>query len=380
MSETQAFIPFARHHITPEDQQAVQEALKSSYLTRGPERDAFELELCDYTGADYAVSVSSGTAALHLCYMAMNVGAGDQLWTTPLTFTGTVNPAVLMGAEVSFVDVETSHWQLDVDQLKERLEKSEEEVPKIVVPVSLGGTPYDLHRLTQLKEQYEFKIVVDQCHALGGKYDGQKVGNARWAEAEIVSFHALKHLTTGEGGAILTNDKALYERLLLLRNNGIRSSTDDPWYDVEASGLNYQMTDFQAALGRSQLKRLDQHVERRRSLSRRYATLLTELGSDAVELWIAGTEAGHAAHLLVVGVPQRDQVHRLMKQRGVRTNFHYRPLHQHAAFRGAVQNHSYPNSDHYGLRALSLPLYPDLKEPDVRRVVETLGQVLNQLD
>jgi UDP-4-amino-4,6-dideoxy-N-acetyl-beta-L-altrosamine transaminase len=303
-------IPYGRQSVNEKDVAAVCRVLRSDFLTQGPAGPAFEMAVAEYCGARQAVAVNSGTAALHLACLALGVGAGDRVWTSPITFVASANCAVYCGAEVDFVDIDPQTYNLNVERLKEKLEQARVggRLPKVVIPVHLAGQACDLAAIYDLAQEYGFRILEDACHALGGRYRGEPVGNGRYSDITVFSFHPVKTITTGEGGMALTNDQDLANRLVRLRTHGLTRDPlemthppDGPWYYQQLElGFNYRLTDIQAALGLSQLERLDAFVAQRHVLARRYDELLA--GLPVVTPW-QHPDTSSGWHLYVIRLP-----------------------------------------------------------------------------
>lgn len=316
-------IPYGRQHITEEDIQAVIESLKSDYLTQGPRISEFETNFAKYIGAKYAVAVANGTAALHLCAMALDVKEGDKVITTPLTFAASANCVRYCGGEVVFADIDKDTYLLDLQSVRKLLETAPKGTYKGIIPVDFAGRPIDLEAFRALANEYNLWIIEDACHAPGGYFvdkanKKQYCGNGNFADLAIFSFHPVKHIAAGEGGMITTNDEALYKKLLLLRTHGITRDNDSftnsitfaggkevypSWYmEMQVLGYNYRITDFQAALGNSQLQRADEGLERRRTIAQKYNDAFANLPFIKGQ---SGVVEGHAYHLYVIEVEDR---------------------------------------------------------------------------
>jgi len=280
-------IPYGRQDISQADIQAVVDVLRSNLLTQGPVVPAFEKAVSDYCNAQYAVVTNSATSALHIACLTLGVRPGDMVWTSPITFVASANCALYCGAQVDFVDIDPRTYNLSVERLAEKLAQAQRSgcLPKVVIPVHLCGQPCDMVGIHALSQQYGFKIIEDASHAIGGLYRGEPIGNGRYSDITVFSFHPVKIITTGEGGMALTNDECLAKRMQLLRNHGITRdvadmahSPDGPWYYEQINlGFNYRMTDMQAALGLSQMRRLDEFVTKRHAIAQRYDELLAGL-------------------------------------------------------------------------------------------------------
>ncbi|MCQ8126933.1 UDP-4-amino-4,6-dideoxy-N-acetyl-beta-L-altrosamine transaminase [Methylomonas rivi] len=379
-------IPYGRQQISDADIQAVVEVLKSDYLTQGPAVPAFENAVAAYCGAGHAVAVNSATSALHLACLALGVRAGDFVWTSPITFVASANCALYCGAEVDFVDIDPSTCNISVQALAEKLHRAEQSgrLPKVVIPVHLCGLPCDMAEIHRLSKRYGFRILEDASHAIGGKYRDQPIGNCRYSDISVFSFHPVKIITTGEGGMALTNDSLLAKRMTLLRSHGITREAaemtheaDGPWYYQQIElGFNYRMTDLQAALGLSQLKRLDAFVARRHRLAGFYRQYLAGL---PVVPQSQPDDCYSAFHLFVIRLQNSDckmphrEVFCRLRDAGIGVNLHYIPVHLQPYYRQrGFKPGDFPQAERYYAEALTLPLYPDLSEAQQLHVIATL--------
>ncbi|WFP50625.1 UDP-4-amino-4,6-dideoxy-N-acetyl-beta-L-altrosamine transaminase [Methylomonas sp. EFPC3] len=385
-----AFIPYGRQDISEADIQAVIDVLKSDFLTQGPAVPAFETAVSEYCGARHAIAVNSATSALHIACLALGVGPGDVVWTSPITFVASANCALYCGAKVDFVDIDPRTYNLSVAALEQKLQGAERDgkLPKVVIPVHLCGQSCEMAAIHALSEKYGFKIIEDASHAIGGKYRNQPIGNCRYADITVFSFHPVKIITTAEGGMALTNDAELADKLALLRSHGITRDpaqmthqADGPWYYQQiALGYNYRMTDIQAALGLSQLSRLDEFVANRQCLAARYDSLLSAL---PVEIPWQHPDNYSALHLYpiriaeVVSAYSRLSVFEGLRAAGIGVNVHYIPVHLQPYYRRmGFQPGDFPEAERYYRAAISLPLYATLSEANQDRVIEALrGQL-----
>lgn len=377
-------IPYGRQDITQADIDAVVEVLRSDFLTQGPAVPRFEAALASRVGARHAVAVSSATAALHVACMALKLGPGDRLWTSANTFVASANCARYCGAEVDFVDIEPDTWNMSVRALADRLAAAKKAgtLPAVLVPVHFAGQPTDQPAIAALAAEYGFRIIEDASHAIGASADGEPVGSGRWSDITIFSFHPVKIVTTAEGGVALTNDDELAGRMAQLRSHGItrdpaqmRATSPGAWYyEQQALGYNYRLTDLQARLGESQLTRIDAYIERRNVLAARYDALLAEL---PVQRPVVRQGRRSAFHLYVVRVPRRNEIFNRLRSAGIGVNVHYAPVHLQPYYRdlGFDRGHC-PEAEAYGDDALTLPLFPALTESDQDRVVTALAQAL----
>lgn len=379
-------IPYGRQNISEADIQAVVDVLKSDFLTQGPTVPAFESAVAAYCGADHAVAVNSATSALHLACLALDVGPGDKVWTSPITFVASANCALYCGADVDFVDIDPMTFNLSIDALTEKLRQAEQLgcLPKVVIPVHFGGLPCDMKAIFRLSKQYGFKIIEDASHAIGAKYCGEPIGNCRYSDIAVFSFHPVKIITSGEGGMALTNDASLAKRMALLRSHGITrepeqmtKEPDGPWYYQQvALGFNYRMTDLQAALGLSQLARLDDFVLRRHQLAKLYRQQVADLPIGWQQ---QSADSYSALHLFVIRLhsaqlgQSRLTVFQRLRDAGIGVNLHYIPVHLQPFYRQrGFKVGDYPLAEQYYGEAITLPLYPYLSDVALKQVCEAL--------
>ena len=381
------FIPYGRQQISEEDIEAVVRVLRSDYLTQGPAVPAFEQSVARYCGAAHALAMNSATSALHVACLALGVGPGDRVWTSPVTFVASANCALYCGATVDFVDVDPATGNMSTDHLAVKLAQAERDgtLPKVVIPVHLCGRSCDMKAVHALSRRFGFAVIEDASHAIGARYDGAPVGDCRYSDITVVSFHPVKIITTAEGGMALTQDAALARRMERLRSHGITRdpadmthALDGPWYYQQIElGFNYRMTDMQAALGVSQMSRLDAFVDRRHRLAARYAEALAAL---PLSLPPAEPEGRSALHLYVVRVGaghDRRAVFEALRARDIGVNVHYIPVHlqPYYAALGFRPGHC-PDAERYYAGAISLPMHPGLSEADQDRVIGALRDAL----
>jgi len=392
-------IPYGRQDISSEDIDAVTAVLRSDWLTQGEAGPRFERALASYCDVQNAIAVSNATAALHIACLALDLGPGDMLWTTPNTFVASANCARYCGANVDFVDIDPRTYNMSVSALAEKLEtaRARGRLPKVVVPVHFAGQSCEMIEIRALADRYGFRIIEDASHAVGGDYRGRKVGACDHGDVAIFSFHPVKIITTGEGGMALTNDVKLAERLSHLRTHGIvrpaqrpaaaadgdrvNEERDGPWmYDQIELGLNYRMTDIQAALGASQLRRLDPFVARRRELAARYDRLLAELPVTCP--W-QHPDTHSAWHLYVIRLhrnaikPSRRQVFDALRAAGVGVNVHYIPVHTQPYYRNlGFAPGMFPEAESYYEDAITLPLFSRMTDDEQDTVVSALQKIL----
>jgi len=384
------FIPYGRQDINQADIDAVVQVLKSDFLTQGPAVPMFEKAVADYCGAAHAVATNSATSALHLACLALDLGPGDWLWTSPITFVASANCALYCGAQVDFVDIDPHTYNLCPQALETKLAKAEQEgrLPKVVVPVHFSGQPCDMRAIHTLAERYGFKIIEDASHAIGAKYLGERVGNGCYSDIAVFSFHPVKIITTGEGGMALTKNPDLAARMELLRSHGVTRDpelmtreADGPWYYEQIGlGFNYRMTDIQAALGLSQMTRLDGFVARRYHLADRYDDGLRDL---PLTLPWRDANAWSAFHLYVIRLElnriekSRREIFETLRERSILVNLHYIPVHTQPYYRAmGFKRGDFPEAEVYYREAITLPLYANLSESDQDRVITALREIL----
>jgi UDP-4-amino-4,6-dideoxy-N-acetyl-beta-L-altrosamine transaminase len=383
-------IPYARQAISDADVAAVVEVLRSEWLTQGPSIERFEDAVRGCTGAAHAIAMHNGTAALHLACLALDLGPGDLLWTSPNTFAASANCARYCGAAVDFVDIEPDTYNMSVAALRDKLAAAERagRLPKIVVPVHFGGQPCDMPAIAELAARYGFRVVEDASHALGAELAGEKVGGCGHSDITILSFHPVKIITTGEGGMALTNQAELARRLRLLRTHGITRDpsqmtrqSDGPWYYEQIElGFNYRMTDIQAVLGTSQLARLGEFIVRRRQLAQRYSSVLAGM---PIELPVERAERKSAWHLYVINIGARSgksrrAVYDAMRERGIAVNVHYLPVYLLPYYRALGFSEGLcPVAENYYQTALTLPLFPALTDAEQDQVGQALREALD---
>jgi UDP-4-amino-4,6-dideoxy-N-acetyl-beta-L-altrosamine transaminase len=381
-------IPYGRQSISEADIAAVVEVLRSDFLTQGPAIPNFERAMAAKVGARHATAVNSATSALHIACLSLGFGPEDVLWTVPNTFVASANCARYCGGDVDFVDIDPDSYNMSVDALAEKL-RTTDRLPKIVVPVHFSGQACDMEEIAALARQYGFKVIEDASHAVGATYKGEAVGNCRFSDIAIFSFHPVKIITSGEGGLALTNDPALAERMNMLRSHGItrdaaRYEQPDlgPWYyEQQMLGYNYRMIDIEAALGLSQLSRLDHFITRRNQLAARYDEMLAEVSLQRPHL---RPDRVSSYHLYVVRLPQRDparhrDVFEKMRAAGIGVNVHYTPVHLQPDYRRlGFSPGDFPEAERHGESAISLPMYPDLPDSAQLLVVSSLKEALGE--
>lgn len=372
-------ISYGRQNITDDDIQAVIETLKSDYLTQGPKIPKFESAFAEYCGCKYACMVSNGTAALHLCAMALDIRPGDKIITTPITFVASANGFRYCGAEIVFCDINPDTYLMDLDKLETILKSSPAGAYKAVVPVDFAGYPIDVERLRSLADEYGFAIVEDACHAPGGALvDSQgnvnRIGNSRYADLTVFSFHPVKHIATGEGGAITTNNKELYDKLCLFRTHGI---TKDPnllnenhggwYYEMQELGYNYRITEFQAALGISQLKRLDWSISRRNEIAKKYDEAFA---GTSIRTPFRAKNVLHAFHLYIIQVDNRKELYDYLRANNIFSQVLYIPAHTMPYYKQyGWKLGDMPIAEEYYSKCLALPMFPTLTDEEQSWVI-----------
>lgn len=386
-----SMIHYGRHEINEADIDAVVGVLRSDFLTQGPVVPAFEKAVATYSGAKYSVAVNSATSALHIACLALGIGKGDIVWTTPTTFVASANCALYCGGTIDFVDIDHKTYNMSVCCLKEKLIRAEESntLPKVVIPVHLCGQPCDMAGIYALSQQYGFKIIEDASHAIGGRYKNEPIGNCSYSDITVFSFHPVKIITTGEGGMALTNDEYLAKRMRLLRSHGITSDAADMhsrpseelWnYQQIDLGYNYRMTDIHAALGLSQMQRLHEVVCKRHSIAKQYDTLLPNL--PVVIPW-QHQDSYSSYHLYVIRLKLTEinkthrQVYDALRVAGILVNLHYIPVYRQPYYEKMGFRAGYnPEAERYYSEVISIPMYPGLTDEKQDRVVTQLQNIL----
>jgi len=378
-------IPYGKQSITDADIDAVVKTLKSDFLTQGPTIAEFEKQFATYVGANYAVALSNGTAALHLCAMALNVNDKSRVITTPITFAASANCVKYCGGEVFFADIDPTTFLLDINKVRALLEKHPKGYFQGIIPVDFAGNTIDLEAFRKLADEFGCWIIEDACHAPGGyfidsKNQQQKCGNGNYADLAIFSFHPVKHIATGEGGMITTNSKELYEKLMLLRTHGITKDSSKfinnkdeveqgAWYyEMQELGYNYRLTDFQAALGISQLSRADENLNRRRMLAQQYdkafenSAVITPISFE-----------GNAYHLYVIQIENRLSLYEHLRKNNIFAQVHYVPTHLMPYYKQfGYKKGDFPNAENYYSKCLSLPMYHSLSDEEQNFVINTI--------
>lgn len=383
-------IPYGRQDITQADIDAVVGVLQSDFLTQGPMVPRFEQQVAQHVGATHALAVNSATSALHIACLALGLGPGDRLWTSPVTFVASANCGLYCGAQVDFVDIDPRTYNLCPQALSRKLEQAEQEgtLPKVVVAVHLCGQPCDMQAIHALAKRYGFKVIEDASHAIGGKYQGEFIGNGKYSDITVFSFHPVKIITTAEGGMALTNDADLANKMALLRSHGITRDpdqmtheSDGPWYYQQIDlGFNYRMTELQAALGVSQMERLDQYIARRHQLAERYDDLLASL--PVTTPW-QHADSYSGLHLYVIRLQLEKiakthrQVFESMREQGIGVNLHYIPVHTQPYYADmGFKPEDFPEAQNYYREAISIPMFQTMSNEQQDEVVAAIVRAL----
>lgn len=379
-------IPYGRQDITEDDIEAVKKVLQSDFLTQGQSLPKFENSICDYTTAKYAIGVNSGTSALHLACRALGLKEGDILWTSAITFASSANCGLFCGARVDFVDIDPYDWNLSAENLEIKLKKAADtgDLPRIIVIVHFAGLPCDLEKIQSICKKFGVFLIEDACHALGGKYRDDPIGSCAYSDIATFSFHPVKSITTGEGGMIVTNDSILANKMRLLRSHGITRDKEQmstnphgPWFNEQIDlGFNYRMTEIQAALGNSQLKRLDDYILKRKNIADIYRQ---ELKALPLKFQSIHRERYSAHHLFVIRL-KLDVIEKThleifndLINEGIGINLHYMPVYRHHYYsKFGYKKESFEESEQYYKEAISIPIFPKLTDKEQSFVIETI--------
>jgi len=379
-------IPYGRQDISEQDIQAVVDVLRSEFLTQGPAVPAFEKAVAKYCGVQYGIAVNSATSALHIACLALGVTEGDCVWTSPISFVASSNCALYCGASVDFVDIDPLTYNMSVDVLAAKLEiaKKEGKLPKVVIPVHLSGQSCDMRSIHALGEKYGFKIIEDASHAIGGKYLREPVGNCKYSDITIFSFHPVKIITTGEGGMALTNNLVLANKMTKFRSHGITRVPEEmtctphgPWYYQQLDlGFNYRMTDIQAALGLSQMNRINEFVSKRHEIAKNYNELLADC---SFTLPFQHPDSYSAYHLYIIRLKTKEtkfshrEIFDRLRSHGILVNLHYIPIYLHPYYQKmGFDTKDFPESEAYYSTAISIPMYASLTTADQQIVVDSI--------
>jgi UDP-4-amino-4,6-dideoxy-N-acetyl-beta-L-altrosamine transaminase len=384
-------IPYGRQSISEADIEAVAEVLRSDFLTQGPAVPAFEEAVAALCGAEHGIAANSATSALHLACLALGVGPGDRVWTSPITFVASANAALYCGAEADFVDIDERTYNMSPVALEEKLKRAADEgtLPKVVIPVHLAGQSCDMAAIHGLASRYGVRVIEDASHAIGGGYRGDPVGSCRFSDISVFSFHPVKIVTTGEGGMAMTNDPELAERMRIDRTHGITRDPEalqhedaGPWYyEQQRLGFNYRMTDIAAALGLSQLARIDQFLARRRAIAAAYDSAFADL--PVATPW-QNPDTASAWHLYIIRIDRRRvrrghrEVFDALRDAGIGVNLHYIPVYRQPYYRELGFGQGYcPNAEAYYAEAISLPMYPALSDDEQQQVIAAVTQAVS---
>ncbi len=381
-------IPYGRQQIDNSDIDSVVEVLKSKFITQGEEVPNFEKTLINYCGASYGVALNSATSALHLACRALDLSKNDIVWTSPISFVASANCVLYCGASIDFVDIDPLTYNLDPKKLKEKLmeAKLSDSLPKVVIIVHLCGQPTNLKEIWELSIEYGFKIIEDASHALGAKYYSSLIGSCKYSSITVFSFHPVKMITTGEGGMALTNDIKIFEKIKLLRSHGITrdqslmtTEKEGPWYYQQLElGYNYRMTDIQAALGISQMKKLNKFVEKRTNLAKRY---YQNISSPRIQLPSFIKDIKSSWHIYVIrlkgiNINKKKNIFNNLLNSGIGVNLHYIPIHLHPYYRKmGFYKGQFPEAENYYLEAITLPLYPSLKQEEQDMIINKITEL-----
>lgn len=376
-------IPYAKQDINLKDIRNVAKTLKSDFITQGPEIEKFEKNISKFTGGSFSVAVNSATSGLHISCLALGLKKGDYLWTSPNSFVASSNCGLYCGAKVDFIDISEKDFNICPKKLKEKLEKtSKNKIPKIIVLVHFGGNPCDLKSIRKLSKKYKFKIIEDASHAIGAKYKDSNIGDCKYSDLCVFSFHPVKIITTGEGGVVLTNNKKYFNKLVLLRNHGIiknitkfHKRKNSNWlYNQTFLGFNYRMSDIQASLGSSQLERIKKFIKIRNNIAKNYVENLKKLPISFQKIDKANLSS---YHLFIIAIKDnkfsRNKLFYNLKSKGINTNVHYIPIYKHSFYKKLGFNKTnFKITEKYYKSCLSLPIFPGLKNKDFNLVVNEI--------
>jgi len=383
-------IPYGRQNISDSDIEAVVSVLKSDYLTQGPVVPEFEKKICEYTKASYAVAVNSGTSALHVACLSLGLGKGDWLWTSTISFVASANCGLYCDSKIDFIDIDPITWNISIEKLKAKLifAKKNNQLPKVIVMVHLSGLSCDMKEVKKLSQEFKFYIIEDACHAIGGKYKKNKIGSCVYSDISVFSFHPVKNMTSGEGGMAVTNNSVLANKMSIFRSHGITRDkklmahdSDGAWYYQQIDlGFNYRMTDIHAALGISQLLRLDENIKARHKIANFYNDTLSDL---PLQLPYQSDEQYSGSHLYIIRLKSaklkktRNKVFQFLRDSGIGVNVHYVPIHTQPYYRKlGFSSGDFPEAETYYEEAISLPIFPDLSIKDQEFVVSKIVEAL----
>jgi UDP-4-amino-4,6-dideoxy-N-acetyl-beta-L-altrosamine transaminase len=379
-------IPYGKHWVDEDDIDAVVDVLRNQFLTQGTVVPQFEQALCEYTGANHCVAVNSATSGLHVACLAAGVGAGDLVWTVPNSFVASANCALYCGASIDFVDIDPVTRNIDISALETKLQQAvdQKRLPKALIVVHFSGLSCDMQGIRSLTQKYSMVLIEDAAHGLGGSYQQSKIGSCVCSDMTVLSFHPVKSITSAEGGAVLTNQSQFYEKLKLFAKHGVtkdpsqyQGESHGPWYYQQLElGYNYRLSDMQAALGLSQLKKLDAFIQKRSEIAKVYDNKLADL---PLKLPYAESQSQSAWHLYMVELTQHDRhdVYQQLHDKGVGVNVHYIPIHLQPFYQQLGFKHGdFPLSEHFYQNALTLPMFPSLTDTQQTKVIDVLHEVL----
>ena len=382
-------IPYSKQNINQKDINSVVKVLKSSFLTKGPQIKKFEKKVSSLVNAKYAVGSNSGSSSLHLACLAIGLKKGDLAWTVPNTYAASANCAINCGAKIDFVDIESDTWNISIESLEKKLKlaKKKNKLPKVIIPVHFAGQPYEQKKVWLLSKKYKFKIIEDASHAIGAKHYNEPVGSCKWSHITVFSFHPVKIITTGEGGMSVTNDKIYAQKMRAFRENGIifdkksmKKVKNLPWYyEQRFSGYNYRMSDISAALGVSQISRLNNFIKHRNDIAKIYQNLIAEFPINSQKIKKYNRSS---FHLFVVQFDLKrtklnyEKIFKRFRKNNFFVNLHYMPLHLNKFFsKKGFTKGQFPIAEHYGKCSLSIPIYPNLKKKYILKVVRIIKSV-----
>ncbi len=374
-------ISYTKHKVIQEDISTVVQTLESDFITQGPIVKEFEDDFARYIGSKYAISTCNGTAALHLCNLVLKTNSHSKVLTTPITFMASSNSVLYCGGKVEFVDINTDTYLMDVESLKKKLQQNKKGTYSGLILVDFAGLPLQMEKYREIADEYNLWIIEDACHALGGNFLNSagvmhQSGDSSYADLSIFSFHPAKHITSGEGGMITTNSKNLYEELLKLREHGIIRNhklphkEDEGWYyDMQNLGYNYRLSDINASLGNSQLKRIQENLQKRREIAQKYNQSFDKI--KEIQTPFVPNQVEHAYHLYVILVENRKEIYNYLKTKGIYTQVHYIPIYKFSYYQKmGYQENDFPNTEVYYSKCLSLPMYPSLLDEEQEYVIE----------
>ncbi len=378
-------IPYSRQSIDTQDKKSVLKVLNSNFLTQGPKVEEFEKKINKFSGSKYAVAANSGSSALHIACLALDIKKGDLVWTVPNTFVASANCAINCGAKIDLVDIDKDTFNISIESLEKKLieAKKRKNIPKVLIPVHLGGQPTQQRKIWKLSKKYGFKILEDASHSIGAKHHGIKVGSCKWSHITVFSFHPVKIITTAEGGVATTNSKSLEKKMRIFRDNGILRSLKNWRYKQIAPGFNYRMSDISAAIGISQLKKIKKFLKRRNEIAKYYKKLLKDLPIKVQKIL---PENYSSYHLFIIQLDLNhfkfsyNKIFKLLRKKKYYVNLHYMPIHLSPYFKKiGFRKGQYPVSEKYGKTALSIPIYFGLRLNEIKKFIKVLkGTIENK--